>query len=94
MKGAIKYRLFLTTLRKGAMTGYKILPFESIISLKQLGNIFSRHFSASRQHPKSEASLEPIIQGRDESLCAYDDRFNKESVQVSMTDAMKNYLLE
>ena len=41
-----------------------------------------------------EASLEAIIQGRDESLWVYIEHFNKEIVQVSMTDNMKKYLLE
>ena len=76
------------------MSWYKSLPDESITSWKQLGRIFSRHFTASHRHPKSEASLEAIIQGRDESLRAYIECFNKEVVQVPTTDNMKKYLLE
>ena len=70
VRGAIKCRLFPTTLRKGAMAWYKSLPDESISSWRQLGRIFSRHFTASRRHPKTEASLEAIIQGKEESLRA------------------------
>ncbi|XP_058741225.1 uncharacterized protein LOC131613585 [Vicia villosa] len=92
--GAIKCRLFLTTLRKGAMTWYKSLPDESITSWKVLRKLFSIHFTASRRHPMSEASLEAIIQGKDESLRAYIERFNKEAVQVSTTAHMKKFLLE
>ncbi|XP_058762717.1 uncharacterized protein LOC131636086 [Vicia villosa] len=92
--GAIKCRLFPTTLRKGAMTWYKSLPDESITSWRVLGKLFSRHFTASRRHPKSEASLEAIIQGKDGSLRAYIERFNKEAVQVSTTAHMKKFLLE
>ncbi|XP_058732729.1 uncharacterized protein LOC131604300 [Vicia villosa] len=91
---AIKFRLFPTTLRKGAMTWYKSLPDESITSWKVLGKLFSRHFTASRRHPKSEASLEAIIQGKDESLRVYIERFNKKAVQVSTTAHMKKFLLE
>ncbi|XP_058766411.1 uncharacterized protein LOC131640010 [Vicia villosa] len=76
------------------MTWYKSLPDESIISWRVLGKLFSRHFMASRRHPKSEASLEAIIQGKDESLRAYIERFNKEAVQVSTTAHMKKFLLE
>ncbi|XP_058783321.1 uncharacterized protein LOC131657997 [Vicia villosa] len=76
------------------MTWYKSLPDESITSWKVLGKLFSRHFTASRRHPKSEASLEAIIQGKDESLRAYIERFNKEAVQVSTTAHMKKFLLE
>ncbi|XP_058786759.1 uncharacterized protein LOC131661292 [Vicia villosa] len=76
------------------MTWYKILPDESITSWKGLGKLFSRHFTTSRRHPKSEASLKAIIQGKDESLRAYIERFNKEAMQVSMTVHMKKFLLE
>ena len=76
------------------MSWYKSLPDESISSWRQLGRMFSRHFTASRRHPKTEASFEAIIQGKDESLRAYIERFNKEAVQVSTTDGMKKYLLE
>ncbi|XP_058752393.1 uncharacterized protein LOC131625557 [Vicia villosa] len=76
------------------MTWYKSLPDESITSWKVLGKLFSRHFTSSRRHPKSEASLEAIIQGKDESLRDYIERFNKEAVQVSTTAHMKKFLLE
>ncbi|XP_058784451.1 uncharacterized protein LOC131659257 [Vicia villosa] len=76
------------------MTWYKSLPDESITSWKVLGKLFSRHFMASRRHPKSEASLEVIVQGKDESLRAYIERFNKEVVQVSTITHMKKFLLE
>ncbi|XP_058761739.1 uncharacterized protein LOC131635149 [Vicia villosa] len=92
--GAIKCRLLPTTPRKGAMTWYKSLPNESITLWKVLEKLFSRHFTASRRHPRSEASLEAIIQGKDESLRAYIERFNKEVVQVSTTVHMKKFLLE
>ena len=80
------------------MSWYKNLPNESITSWKKLGKklgkMFSRHFIASRRHPKTEASLEAIIQGEDEYLQTYIMRFNKEVIQVSTTDEMKKYLLE
>ncbi|XP_058787920.1 uncharacterized protein LOC131662215 [Vicia villosa] len=76
------------------MTWYKSLPDESITSWKVLGKLFSRNFTASRRHPKSEASLEAIIHEKDESLRAYIERFNKEAVQVSTTAHMKKFLLE
>ncbi|XP_058755191.1 uncharacterized protein LOC131628374 [Vicia villosa] len=76
------------------MTWYKSLPDESITSWKVLRKLFSRHFTASRRHPKSEASLEAIIQGKEESLRAYIERFNKEALQVSTTAYMKKFLLE
>ena len=56
--------------------------------------MLSRNFKASHRHPKSEASLEEIIQGRNEYLRAYIECFNKECVQVSTTNDMKKFLLE
>ncbi|XP_058786680.1 uncharacterized protein LOC131661234 [Vicia villosa] len=76
------------------MTWYKSLPDEFITSWKGLGWLFSRHFTASCRHPKLEASLEAISQGKDESLRAYIERFNKEAVQVCTMADMKKYLLE
>ncbi|XP_058752427.1 uncharacterized protein LOC131625598 [Vicia villosa] len=84
---AIKCWLFQTTLRKGAMTWYKSLPDESIKSWKGLGRLFSRHFTAFRRHPKSEASLEAIIQGKYEPFRAYIERFDKEAVQYEEKEA-------
>ena len=68
IRGAIKYRLFPTTFKKGAMAWYKSLRDESFTSWKQLKRILSRHFTASRRHPKSKVSLEMIIQSWEESL--------------------------
>lgn len=94
VRGAIKCRLFPTNLTKGAMTWYKGLPDGSITMWRQLCRMFPRHFIVCRHHPKSKASFEAIIQGRDESLREYIERFNKVTAQVSTTDDMKKYLLK
>ncbi|XP_058757971.1 uncharacterized protein LOC131631207 [Vicia villosa] len=52
-------------------------------------DLFLSHFTASRRQPKSEANLEAVIQGTNESLRDYLDRFNKEAVQVQTEDYMK-----
>jgi hypothetical protein len=41
---------------------------------------FTTHFTASRTQPKTMASLEAIVQGRNEPLRDYIERFNKEAV--------------
>ncbi|GAU40250.1 hypothetical protein TSUD_219610 [Trifolium subterraneum] len=51
------------------------------------------HFTASRKHPKTEANLEAVRQGPNETLRSYIERFNKEAVQVDVTDDMKKYLM-
>ncbi|XP_058767845.1 uncharacterized protein LOC131641557 [Vicia villosa] len=76
------------------MTWYRNLPPNSIHSWAELKNLFSNHFTASRRQSKSEATLEAVIQGTNEPLREYLDRFNKEAVQVQTTDHMKRYLLE
>ncbi|GAU46629.1 hypothetical protein TSUD_284770 [Trifolium subterraneum] len=52
------------------------------------------HFTTSRRHPKTVASLKAIVQGPEESLRSYIERFNKVSVEVEVTDKMKLYLLK
>ncbi|MCI59579.1 hypothetical protein A2U01_0080834, partial [Trifolium medium] len=68
VSGAVRCRLFPTTLRKGVMTWYQSLAPQSLSSWKDLTEQFCRHFAASRRHPKSVATLEAIFQGKDESL--------------------------
>jgi hypothetical protein len=94
VKGPIRCRLFPTTLKKGALDWYKSLPPGSITSWGQLCTLFSRHFTASRRHPKTVASLEAIVQKENEPLRSYLERFNKEAVQVATDDGMKQYLIE
>ncbi|XP_058775571.1 uncharacterized protein LOC131649834 [Vicia villosa] len=94
VRGSIKCRIFPTTLRKGAMIWYMNLPPNSIHSWAELKKLFSNHFTASRRQPKSEATLEAVIQGTDKTLGEYLDKFNKKAVQVQTTDHMKRYLLE
>ncbi|GAU34549.1 hypothetical protein TSUD_219330 [Trifolium subterraneum] len=66
----------------------------SIDSWEELCRMFTAHFTTSRRHPKTVASLKAIIQGPEESLRSYIERFNKVSVEVEATDKMKLYLLE
>jgi hypothetical protein len=60
-RGSIKCKLFSTTLRKGAMTWYTNLPLGSIDSWGELCRLFTAHFTTSRKHPKTKATLEAII---------------------------------
>ncbi|CAJ2661849.1 unnamed protein product [Trifolium pratense] len=82
VRGSIKCKLFPTTLRKGAMAWYKSLAPGSIDSWSDLCARFRAHFTSSRRHPKTEATLEAIIQGENEPLRAYLERFNKAAVEV------------
>jgi hypothetical protein len=91
--GAIRCRLFPTTLRKGALTWYISLPPRSVFSWQDFTDQFKKNFTASRKQPKTVATLEAIFQGAKESLRAYIERFNREAVQVETTDEMKRYLL-
>jgi len=65
-----------------------------IDSWDDLGQEFTAHFTASRIQPKTAASLEAIVQGKNEPLRDYIERFNKEIVQVRGADkSMKKYLI-
>jgi len=94
VRGAVKCKLFVTTLRRGAMTWFKNLRRNSIDTWDDLLHEFTTHFTASRTQPKTMASLETIVQGRSEPLPDYIERFNKEAVQVRGVDEnMKQYLI-
>ena len=80
VQGAVKCKLFVTTLRRGAVTWFKNLRRNSIDSWSDLCDEFTTHFTASRTQPKTVASLEAIVQGKSEPLRDYMERFNKEVV--------------
>ncbi|GAU25742.1 hypothetical protein TSUD_216730 [Trifolium subterraneum] len=94
LRGSIKCKLFPLSLVRGASTWWRNLPPGSIDSWEELCRMFTAHFTTSRRHPKTVASLKAIIQGPEESLRSYIERFNKVSVEVEATDKMKLYLLE
>ena len=92
--GTVKCKLFVTTLRRGAVTWFKNLRRNSIDSWSDLCDEFTTHFTASRMQPKTLASLEAIVQGKSEPLRDYIERFNKEAVQVrGANKTMKRYLI-
>ncbi|CAJ2640291.1 unnamed protein product [Trifolium pratense] len=81
VRGSIKCKLFPTTLRKGVMAWYKSLAPGSVDSWSDLCARFRAHFTSSKRHPKTEATLEAIIQGETEPLRSYLERFNKAAVE-------------
>ncbi|GAU38385.1 hypothetical protein TSUD_147530 [Trifolium subterraneum] len=94
LRGSIKCKLFPLSLFRGASTWWRNLPPGSIDSWEELCRTFTAHFTTSWRHPKTVASLKAIVQGPEESLRNYIERFNKVSVEVEATDKMKLYLLE
>jgi hypothetical protein len=68
VQGAVKCKLFVTTLRRGAVTRFKNLRRNSIDSWSDLCYEFTTYFTAPRTQPKSMASLEAIVQGKSEPL--------------------------
>ncbi|MCI94368.1 hypothetical protein A2U01_0115666, partial [Trifolium medium] len=48
------------------MTWYQSLILQFVSSWKDLTEQFRRHFTTSRRHPKTVATLEAIYQGQDE----------------------------
>ncbi|GAU51194.1 hypothetical protein TSUD_374450 [Trifolium subterraneum] len=95
LRGSIKCKLFPLSLIRGASTWWRSLPPGSIDLWDELCRLFRAHFTTSKRHPKTVANLKAIIQGPDEPLRIYIERFNKEAVEVDdTTDKMKLYLLE
>jgi len=94
VQGVVKCKLFVTTLRRGAVTWFKNLRRNSIDSWGNLCDEFTTYFTSSRTQPKTVASLEAIVQGKSEPLRDYIERFHKEAVQVRGADeTMKRYLI-
>ncbi|GAU48790.1 hypothetical protein TSUD_406330 [Trifolium subterraneum] len=93
LRGAIKCKLFSLSLIRGASTWWRNLPPDSIDSWEELCRMFTAHFTTSQRHSKTVANLKAIIQGPEESLRSYIERFNKVSVEVDTTDKIKLYLL-
>ena len=94
VQGAVKCKLFVTTLRRGPVTWFKNLRRNSLDSWSDLCHEFTTHFTASRTQPKIVVSLEAIVQGKSKPLRDYIERFNKEVVQVrGAEDTMKQYLI-
>lgn len=54
VRGAVKCKLFVTTLRRGAMTWFKNLRRNSIGSWGDLCHEFTTHFTVSRTQPKMD----------------------------------------
>ena len=84
---AIKCRAFPQTLTGMAQHWYCRLPPNSISSFKDLSKAFVGRFIGSKMHAKSSASLMNIVQGRNESLRDYMNRFTKEALKVPDMDS-------
>ncbi|MCI88234.1 hypothetical protein A2U01_0109520, partial [Trifolium medium] len=62
-----------------AMTWLKSLPDKSVRSWTDLYTQFSSHLTARKRQPKTVASLGGIVQGMDETLRDYIERFTREA---------------
>ncbi|MCH88341.1 hypothetical protein A2U01_0009225, partial [Trifolium medium] len=92
---ATKCRLFVLTLKGPAMTWFKGLEDDSIDSWRELCRAFSSHFTARKRQPKTMVSLSNIIQGKEESLRDYIERFTREAIEIKGAhDKLKCYIFE
>jgi hypothetical protein len=85
-RGATKCRLFVLTLRGAAMSWFKGLDDNSFDLWRELCRAFSSHFTARKRQPKTVTSLNSIIQGKEETLRDYIERFTRESIEVKGTN--------
>ncbi|MCI23327.1 hypothetical protein A2U01_0044506, partial [Trifolium medium] len=77
------------------MTWFKGLEDNFIDSWEELNKAFSSHFIARKHQPKTMASLSNILQGKDESLRNYIERFTREAIEVKGTNnKLKCYIFE
>jgi hypothetical protein len=85
-RGATKCRLFVLTLKGAAMSWFKGLDDNSFDLWRELCRAFSSHFTARKRQPKTVTSLNSIIQGKEETLRDYIERFTRESIEVKGTN--------
>ncbi|XP_074355761.1 uncharacterized protein LOC141695413 [Apium graveolens] len=86
VKDAIKCRVFPQTL-SGVTQRWSIrLPPNSIGSLRDLSQAFIKKFISGKVHEKSSASFMIIVQGANESLWDYLNRFTNEVLKVPDLD--------
>ncbi|MCI45778.1 hypothetical protein A2U01_0067017, partial [Trifolium medium] len=77
------------------MTWFKGLEDNSIDSWRELCRAFSSHFTARKRQPKTMASLSNIVQGKEESLRDYIERFTREAIEIKGAhDMLKCYIFE
>ena len=69
-----------------AQRWYSRLPPNSIGSFKELSRAFIGQFISGKTHEKSSASLMNLLQGKNESLRDYINRFTKEALKVPDLD--------
>ncbi|XP_015889412.3 uncharacterized protein LOC107424188 [Ziziphus jujuba] len=75
-------KIFAISLKGAALTWFDSLKPESIHSFKELVNHFGAHFASSMKVKREANHLFTITQGRNESLKACTQRFNKEKVSI------------
>ncbi|MCH81522.1 hypothetical protein A2U01_0002311 [Trifolium medium] len=74
---------------------FKRLEDDSTDSWRELCRAFSSHFTTHKHQPKTIASLSNIIQGKEESLRDYIERFTREIIEVKGTnDKLKCYIFD
>ncbi|MCI02730.1 hypothetical protein A2U01_0023764 [Trifolium medium] len=85
-RGGVRCKLFVQTLKGSAMTWLKSLPDKSVRSWTYLYTQFFSHLITCKLQPKTVASLGGIVQGKDETLRDYIERFTREAVKVKGAD--------
>ncbi|KAL6983800.1 hypothetical protein U1Q18_052614 [Sarracenia purpurea var. burkii] len=82
----IMCRTFPSTLRGPAQVWFSKIKPLSIVSFAQLSKMFTSHFVGAQRHRKPVTSLLNVKQTKEESLRAYVNRFNQETLQVDDGD--------
>nr|KYP32903.1 hypothetical protein KK1_046301 [Cajanus cajan] len=79
---AILCRVFPTSLKGAALNWYTQLPAESIDNFNTLIRQFTAQYATSRPHHMTSAALANLMQGDDEPLRAFMERFSNISMNI------------
>ncbi|KAL0293179.1 UNVERIFIED_CONTAM: hypothetical protein Sradi_6953300 [Sesamum radiatum] len=89
----IKCRVFVTTFTGAAQQWFNQLPVGFIRSFQEFRSLFLHQFASSRKVRKTELNLFAILQGEDEPLKEYLQRFNTVALEVpAATQEVKNQM--
>ncbi|XP_065618701.1 uncharacterized protein LOC136062912 [Quercus suber] len=82
----IMYRAFPTALKRLTRIWFSKIPLNSVSSFEELSKLFVNNFIGGSRHKRSSSSLLTIEQGKNESLCSFITRFNREALTVDEVD--------
>jgi len=95
VRGAVKCKLFVLTLKGATMTWFTGIHDNSIDSWGELCSEFTSHFTARRKGSRTMSALNDVVLDKKETLREYVERFTQEGVKVQCAHAgLKCFIFE